>query len=77
MFERVWQDIRHGARSLWKMPGFAVISILTLALGVGTNTAMFSIVNGVLLQRLPYNEANRLLKFFASMTIPGWTAPQK
>jgi predicted permease len=67
MIERVWQDIRHGARSLWKTPGFAVISILTLALGIGANTAMFSIVNGVLLQRLPYNEADRLLKLSTSM----------
>jgi len=67
MFEVVWQDIRHGARSLWKTPGFAVISILTLALGIGANTAMFSIVKGVVLQRLPYNEADRLLKFSTSM----------
>src|SRR5579864_2541125 len=67
MIETVWQDIRYGVRSLSKTPGLAVISILTLALGIGANTAMFSIVNGVLLQRLPYNEADRLLKLSTSM----------
>src|SRR5215472_18902875 len=66
MIERVWQDIHHGARSLWKTPGLALIAILTLALGIGANTAMFSIVNGVLLRRLPYNEADRLLELSAT-----------
>lgn len=65
--ERMWQDIRLGTRSLFKTPAFAAISILTLALGIGANTAMFSIVNGVLLRRLPYNESDRLLKLSTSM----------
>lgn len=67
MIERVWQDIRHGTRSLLKAPGFAMISVLTLALGIGANTAMFSIVNGVLLRALPYNEPDRLLRLATSM----------
>lgn len=67
MMEKMWQDIRLGARSLFKTPAFAVISILTLALGIGANTAMFSIVNGVLLRRLPYDEPDRLLKLSTSM----------
>ena len=67
MIERVWQDIRHGTRSLLKTPGFAVISVLTLALGIGANTAMFSIVNGVLLRPIPYHESDRLLKLSTSM----------
>jgi len=66
MIETVWQDIRYGVRSLSKTPGLAVISIVTLALGIGANTAMFSIVNGVLLQRLPYSEPDRLLELSES-----------
>jgi len=66
MIDGVWQDIRHGARSLWKTPGFAVISILTLALGIGANSAMFSIVNGVLLRPLPYSEPGRILQLSTS-----------
>ena len=67
MIDGVWQDIRHGARSFWKTPGFAVISILTLALGIGANSAMFSIVNGVLLRPLPYSEPDRILQLSTSM----------
>ena len=66
MIERVWQDLQHGTRSIVKSPVFAVISVLTLALGIGANTAMFSIVNGVLLRPLPYQDPDRLLKLSAS-----------
>lgn len=59
-FETFWQDLRFGIRQLCRNPVFAVAAILTLAIGIGANTAIFSFVNSVLLRPLPYPEANRL-----------------
>src|SRR5206468_7203150 len=65
--ERLAQDLRYGVRILMKNPSFTLIAVLTLALGIGANTAIFSVFNTVLLCSLPYPHAERLVYVWESL----------
>jgi putative ABC transport system permease protein len=69
--QALWQDLRYGARLLAKKPGFTFVIVLTLALGIGANTAIFSAAEAIFFRALPYNEAEQLL--YLTSSFPGNT----
>ncbi|MFY9574993.1 MAG: ABC transporter permease, partial [Blastocatellia bacterium] len=72
--ETLWYDLSYGIRTLWKHPGFTAVAVLSLAIGIGANTAIFSVMNALLLRPLSYKDADRLVILWSRS--PGLNVPQ-
>ena len=70
MMQTFFQDIHFGIRSLWKQPAFTAVAVITIALGIGGNTAMFSVVNAVLLKPFPFQDPERLVRVESRNSYP-------
>lgn len=68
MMVGLWQDLRYGIRMLLKHRGFTAIAVLTLGLGIGANTAIFSVVNAVVLRPLPFEEPERIIRMWGKFS---------
>src|SRR5437868_12744792 len=79
MMRSLLQDLRYAGRTLLRSPGFFLLTVLTLALGIGANAAIFSVVNGVLLSPLPYRQPDRLMSIYSQFPSLGfdrfWVSP--
>jgi putative ABC transport system permease protein len=67
LFGTLLQDVRYGLRNLTRSPGFTIVAMLTLALGIGVNTTIFSVINNTRLKPLPFRDADRLMLVSASL----------
>src|ERR1043166_8018480 len=68
--DSIIKEIRYGLRSLAKRPGFTAVAVITIALGIGVNTAIFGVINSVLLRPLPYDDPSRLISFRSNQSAP-------